>query len=232
VDVVSFRPPLDQARFQAAAAAFAAELSATPLPDLYGATDGKAVGTLVEVMFKRYLEDRFDFAAGNAASGLDFPSLNVDLKVTSLSQPQSSCPFKDASQKVYGLGYNLLAIVYVKEDDHAQRVARLDIRHVVYIDKSKTGDHTLTKQILDIIDQSHGSPETAVEEIDALLQDKNMPLDEVSRRRLAERLVEEPPELGVLTISNALQWRLQYTRAISTAVSRTSAPQVVDLRAQ
>ena len=32
----------------------------------------------------------YDFKAGNAANGLDFPGLNVDIKVTSIKQPQ--CP--------------------------------------------------------------------------------------------------------------------------------------------
>ena len=33
--------------------------------------------------------------------------------------------------------------------------------------------------------------------------------------------LEDPPNLGYLTISNALQWRLQYNRAISTAIKGT-----------
>lgn len=49
---------------------------------------------------------------GNSASGIDLPGLGVDIKVTSIKQPQSSCPFKSATQKVYGLGYGLLVFVY------------------------------------------------------------------------------------------------------------------------
>ena len=46
------------------------------------------------------------------------PGENIctDIKVTSITQPQSSCPFKNARQKIYGLGYNLLVFVYNKED--------------------------------------------------------------------------------------------------------------------
>ncbi|MDR1264030.1 MAG: hypothetical protein LBK42_00300 [Propionibacteriaceae bacterium] len=226
--------PLTTDLFKGAAAAFAAELRSTPLPELYGATDGKAVGTRVEALFKEYLQQRFELQAGSAATGLDFPSINLDLKVTSLRQPQSSCPFRDATQKIFGLGYNLLVIVYVKTDDDARRAALLDIKHVIYIDESRTGDFALTKEIRGLVAQAGDEPgdrETAIEDIDALLQDKNLPLDEVSRRGLAERLVAEAPEQGVLTISNALQWRLQYARAIGAAVSGASSPEVVDLRA-
>ena len=228
-------PPLTLELFHIAASEFAAELRTTPFPKLYGATDGKAVGTAVEAGFKAYLQERFDIAVGSAANGLDFPTLNTDLKVTSLAKPQSSCPYRDATQKIYGLGYNLLVIVYVKEDDAEQRAAFLDIKHVVYIDQARTGDYTLTSQIRSLVGQMSDDPfggrESVIEDLDALLEDKNIPLDEVSRRVLAERLVDDVPEQGVLTISNALQWRLAYGRAISTAVAGIIAPEVVDLSA-
>ncbi len=227
-------PRLTLHLFHVAAKSFAAEVAETPLPDLYAVTDGKAVGTKIEALFKDYLRARYQVQVGNAANGLDFPSLNTDLKVTSLRQPQSSCPFSSATQKIYGLGYNLLVIVYVKTDNVAERAAYLDIRHVIYIDQSRTGDFTLTKQIREILHgmtPDMGGREAATEDLDALLQDKNLPLDGVSRRRLAERLVDDVPEQGVLTISNALQWRLQYGRAISTAMAGSNAPEVVDLRA-
>src|SRR5690606_18696864 len=113
--------------------------------------DGKAVGTKVESMFKEHLKARYDLAVGNAANGLDFPSLNLDLKVTSIKQPQSSCPFKAATQKIYGLGYSLLVIVYSKRDEEAEHAAYLDIENVVYVDKDRTGDFTLTKTVREII---------------------------------------------------------------------------------
>jgi len=71
----------------------------------------------------------------------------VDIKVTSIRQPQSSCPFKSARQKIYGLGYSLLVFVYDKHDE----------------------------------------------------------------------VLRNPPEVGYLTVSNALQWRLQYSRVIEQA---------------
>jgi len=76
---------------------FGQELSATPIVDLYGITDGKKVGTYVEVVFNQYLALKYLYTLGNAASGIDFPELEVDLKVTSIKQPQSSCPYRTAS---------------------------------------------------------------------------------------------------------------------------------------
>lgn len=78
----------------------------------FSSTDGKAVGTYLEHKFKAYLKEKYTFDEGNSANGIDLPSLGVDIKTTSIMQPQSSCPFKSARQKIYGLGYNLLVFVY------------------------------------------------------------------------------------------------------------------------
>jgi hypothetical protein len=67
------------------------------MKERYGVTDGKAVGTYLEHKFKLYLKERYEFLEGNSASGIDFPGLLVDVKVTSIRQPQSSCPFKSAA---------------------------------------------------------------------------------------------------------------------------------------
>ena len=55
------------------------------------------------------------------------------------------------------------------------------------------------------------------DDIVALLQDKNLPVDEIEARDIAEAVLREPPLQGYLTISNALQWRLQYRRVIDQA---------------
>ena len=73
-------------------------------PALFGVTDGKAVGTYFEHKFRAHLQSKYDFREGSSAKGVDFPELAVDMKVTSVKQPQSSCPYKSARQKIYGLG--------------------------------------------------------------------------------------------------------------------------------
>lgn len=104
-------PELTISDLKISAKDFAYKLQMMSIPELYGATDGKAVGTFVEQIFRQYLAERYTFMPGNSANGIDFPGLNVDLKATSYKQPQSSCPFRDASQKLYGPGYHLLVFV-------------------------------------------------------------------------------------------------------------------------
>ena len=62
----------------------------------------------LEHKFIAQLQSQYTFREGNSASGIDIPSLDLDIKVTSIRQPQSSCPFKSARQKIYGLGYHLI----------------------------------------------------------------------------------------------------------------------------
>jgi hypothetical protein len=144
-------------------------------PSIYGVTDGKAIGTYFERKFQVSLASKYVYEPGSSASGIDFPGLGVDMKVTRVTQPQSSCPFRSARQKIYGLGYALMGI----------------------------------RQIL----QNEGN----LDDIVAFMEDRHLPVGDIQARELAEEILHNPPEIGYLTISNALQWRLQYSRVIEKA---------------
>lgn len=205
-------PHLTQEHLIAEAKVFSEQESAREDAGLFGSTDGKAVGTYLEHRFRAFLQDRYTFEAGNSASGIDFPGIGVDMKTTSIRQPQSSCPFKSARQKIYGLGYGVLIFVYEKEDDTDHRTSRLHIHHTVFVDQGRTADFQMTKGILEIVGRDGN-----VDDIQAFLSDRNLPVDEIEALAIAEDVLANPPRLGYLTISNALQWRLQYGRVISEA---------------
>ncbi len=136
----------------------------------------------------------------------------MDLKTTSIKQPQSSCPFKLARQKVYGLGYHLLVFVYEKTDEQSRRTGRLNILHTVFVDSSRTADFQTTTGLRKII-ENHGN----ADDVAAFFVERMLPLDEIQAQALAEEVLNNPPETGYLTISNAPQWRLQYGRVIQQA---------------
>lgn len=177
---------------------------------LVGVTDGKAVGTYVEHSFQHYLIEKYDLSIGSSARGIDLPDEDIltDIKVTSVTQPQSSCPFESARQKIFGLGYNLLVFVYEKHD--IDNTCKLHFTHCTFIEKQRTADYTITKRLREMLDD--GANE---EDIAAYLQDRNVPGDEITYRALAREIFAGYPEQGYLTISNALQWRLQYSRVIT-----------------
>ncbi len=178
--------------------------------ELIGVTDGKAVGTYIEHKFKDYIAKKYEISIGNSAKGIDFPDahINTDIKVTSIKQPQSSCPFKNARQKIFGLGYNLLIFVYDKIDNGTS--CNLDFKYLTFVEAKRTADFTTTKRVIEMV--SDGSNK---EDIIGFLMDKNIPADDITYNELAQEIIENTPNQGFLTISNALQWRLQYSRVIT-----------------
>ena len=182
--------------------------------DLYGVTDGKAVGTYIEHKFQKYLKDHYTYEKGSSARGIDLPdtSIQTDIKVTSIKQPQSSCPFKDAKQKIFGLGYNLLVFVYDKADKASTNAAKLDFVSCSFLEKERTADYTTTFRIRELVKDG-----AIKEDIIAYLSDKNIPADDITLEQIADQIMYNTPKQGYLTISNALQWRLQYARVVSLA---------------
>lgn len=192
-----------------AAKEFCAHESGVWQKELFGVTDGKAIGTFVEHRFQDYLTKNYDIVSGNSANGLDLPSTNTDIKVTSIVQPQSSCPYKDSRQKVYGLGYNLIVFVYHKEDDTTTKRGTLHYVSCTFVSAERTADYQLTTGINEILSNNGNK-----DDIFAFLSDRRVPGDETTLSLLAEEIISNPPMIGYLTISNALQWRLQYNRIV------------------
>jgi hypothetical protein len=186
------------------------------IPELIGVTDGKAVGTFVEHGLKKYVSERYNVVVGSSASGIDFPSpdINTDIKVTSVKQPQSSCPYKSSRQKIFGLGYNLLVLVYDKKD--TESTCYLNFLNCTFIDKHCTADFTVTKRLIEMIKDGANTADVI-----AYFEDRNIPGDEITHQQLADEVMQNGVKQGYLTISNALQWRLQYQRVISLSNSVT-----------
>lgn len=191
---------------------FCIEQSKIQHKELYGVTDGKAVGTLIEHKFQSHLQAKYKVIVGSSAKGIDLPSDDIltDIKVTSIKQPQSSCPFKDAKQKIFGLGYNLLVFVYDKTDDVSSQSAQLNFVSCSFVRKERTADYTTTYRLREMV-----SDKANEADIVGYLQDKNIPVDEITLGKIAKQILKTLPEQGYLTISNALQWRLQYQRIVT-----------------
>ena len=204
---------------------FCEQESKTLNSELFGVTDGKAVGTHIEHKFKDFLLSKYDLRVGSSASGIDLPSaeINTDVKVTSIKQPQSSCPFKNAQQKIFGLGYNLLVFVYDKQDDAKTKTAWLNFVSCSFIEKERTADFQTTTSLLQMIGNKAN-----VDDIFAYLNDRNIPADEVTLMNMAEQILKNPPKVGYLTISNALQWRLQYGRIVTLKDTVSGITKIID----
>lgn len=166
----------------------------------------------VEHKFQQQLKSRYSVTIGSSASGIDLPSKDIltDIKVTSIKQPQSSCPYKDAKQKIFGLGYNLLVFVYEKIDNAKTKTTTLHFVSCAFISSERTADYTTTYRLREMIKDNANE-----DDIIAYLTDRNIPADKITLQSTAKMILENPPKQGYLTISNALQWRLQYQRVVS-----------------
>jgi len=66
-----------------------------------------------------------------------------------------------------------------------------------------------------------------LDDIIAYFEERFLPADDIQARIMAEEILSDPPETGYLTISNALQWRLQYSRVIQEAGNITGINRIV-----
>jgi hypothetical protein len=101
--------------------------------------------------------------------------------------------------------------VYEKSDTANECYIRLIATR--FIPKERTADWQTTKGILDIIEREGNS-----DDIFAFLVERMIPVDEATLASYAEYILSRPPLPGYLTISNALQWRLQYKRVITNVL--------------
>ena len=106
-------------------------------------------------------------------------------------------------------------------DEHDTRMGRLDIKHTGFVEASKTADHQTTRGLREILER-----EGNADDLIGFMQDRMLPVEGIEARNIAEELLKKPPALGYLTISNALQWRLQYSRVITVAGSIESVVRI------
>jgi hypothetical protein len=191
-------------------------------PELFGVTDGKAVGTYVEHLFQALILEQFDIAGGNSAKGIDLPAVNTDIKVTSIKQPQSSCPFKSAREKIYGLDYDLLLFVYDKKDDPKKKAAILDFVCCAFIEQSRTADYQTTRLLRDIIRRNGNR-----DDVFGFLTERDFPGREDWLLELAGEIVENPPEQGWLTASVELRQPGLHERIVALEASPPGVERIV-----
>ena len=102
--------------------------------------------------------------------------------------------------------------MYEKHDDPVTVTARLDIQHTIFVEADRTADFQTTSGLLQLLRNGANR-----DDLLAFFEDRMLPLDEITASQLADEVLRQPPQPGCLTISNALQWRLQYSRAIEQA---------------
>jgi hypothetical protein len=104
----------------------------------------------------------------------------------------------------------LLVFVYNKVDNPKTKTANLNFVSCSFVSKERTADYTTSYRLREMVKDKANTAD-----IIAYLSDKNIPAYEITLGKLAEQILQTLPEQGYLTISNALQWRLQYQRIVT-----------------
>jgi len=91
-------------------------------------------------------------------------------------------------------------------------MGRLNIVNTIFVDEHQTADFQTTAGIRQIL-KNDGN----IDDLVAFIEDRRLPVDDIQAHKLAKEILQNPPKVGYLTISNALQWRLQYRRVIEKA---------------
>jgi hypothetical protein len=80
------------------------------------------------------------------------------------------------------------------------------------VSAERTADFQTTRGIRSILENEGNK-----DDLMAFMLDRNLPVDDIELSNIADEILRHPPIQGFLTISNALQWRLQYGRVIERA---------------
>ncbi|AXR81444.1 hypothetical protein [Natrarchaeobaculum sulfurireducens] len=194
-------------------AEFCAEIESRTVPEGKSSTS-KQIGTYFEKELRVWFEDKHGLVSeGSVAKDLDLPAFNLDLKTTSNRQPQSSSTFDDPGERIVGVDYNILLIVYDKQPVDGGN--KFEIMTCAYIPKERASDYRKSEDAVKLVaDYRDGK----LSEADLREQLENLTgVGAISDEKFKE-IKESPPEKGAITITPALQWRFNYNKMVKKEV--------------
>jgi hypothetical protein len=171
----------------------------------------KDIGTYFEESLRGYLNEELGLERiGNAAEGIDLPHFNVDVKTTRITRPQSSSKIRQFSERLVGVPYNILLLIYSREN--LESGTEYTFENCVYIPKERTGDHRKSTAAAEAVSQykeDEITKERLRQKLEELVSEKEDDITEIKDEEL-EGIIRNPPKPGVITISPAVQWRFSY----------------------
>lgn len=176
-------------------------------------TKSKDIGTYFENSLRAHLNEALGLEQrGSVAAGIDLPHFNVDVKTTRITRPQSSSKIRKFSERLTGVPYNILLLIYSRED--VENGEAYTFENCVYIPKERTGDHRKSTAAARAVQEFKNGAITREElrdELEDLVSENADDVTEIKDDELDE-IIENPPKPGVITISPAVQWRFSYNQ--------------------
>lgn len=84
--------------------------------------------------------------------------------------------------------------------------------HTIFVDATSTADFQMTRGLNRLLDEGCNE-----DDLMAFMAERSLTTDEHELQSLSAEVLQRRPQQGYLTISPALQWRLQYKRVIEQA---------------
>jgi len=194
-------------------AEFCAEIESRTVPEDKSDTS-KRIGTYFEKELREWFEEKHGFVSeGSVAEGIDLPAFNIDVKMTSNRQPQSSSPFDDPGERITGVDYNILLFVYDKHS--VEEGNQFDIESCAYIPKERASDYRKSENAAKLVEdyrESKLSESELREQLEELTG-----IGAISDEKFNE-IKENPPKEGAITMTPAVQWRFNYNKMVKDDV--------------
>ncbi len=172
--------------------------------EIIGPNSGRRIADYIEDTYMKKLKTRLFIESGKKKEGLDFPTINTDIKVTRIKKPQSTAAIKDIHAKIFGLGYNLIIFFYDFGGDDGNQ---LIIKKTIYIPINKTADFKMMNKLEDILGEEDVLAEELKYQYEEMEHYEEIELNEY--RKLAKKMSNNYVE-GYLSYAGDPRWHLTY----------------------
>lgn len=155
---------------------------------------------------------------GNSGQGIDLPRLNTDIKAPKTQQ--SSSPASSPGEEILGIDHNIL-FFDIDVTDLGDGSSKMEVEQVKFIPKELTADHRRSKKAKNLVEQYNDGSITEeqlierLHDITSLGEYMEIPDD------MIEEIKQGKFEQGVLTHSNALQFRFNYNMTVGKYSDKT-----------
>ena len=168
---------------------------------------------------RRWFREHEDInPGGNSGKGIDLPRMNTDIKATKTLQ--SSSPASNPGEEILGVEHNIL-FFDIDVTNLEDGTSKIEVEQVKFIPKELTADHRRSKKAQKLVEQYDNGDITEEQLIERLHEITSLGGYMDIPRDMVEEIKQEEFERGVLTHSNALQFRFNYNMAVGEFSDKT-----------
>lgn len=168
---------------------------------------------------RRWFREHEDInPGGNSGKGIDLPRMNTDIKAPKTLQ--SSSPASNPGEEILGVEHNIL-FFDIDVTNLEDGTSKIEVEQVKFIPKELTADHRRSKKAQKLVEQYDNGDITEEQLIERLHEITSLGGYMDIPRDMIEEIKQEEFERGVLTHSNALQFRFNYNMAVGEFSDKT-----------